>query len=195
LHLKQWDIDFMMVPAVEEEGVTRAISLWHQRNRWAEGGYQRYLDYWQPILRNRMGARKTADLIMFWIIQYMLPTAMLPDLLMAFIRNRPLLLTPLSELTVPLFILGIMAGVSQIRERRSIAHAVSEEHPEAEVKSLPGRLVPLMGLPFQAIYGSLYMFHWLPIVSSVTARVSVRPKRLKWVKTVHQGAVHTAPES
>ncbi len=195
LHLKQWDIDFMMVPAVEEEGVTRAISLWHQRNRWAEGGYQRYLDYWQPILRNRMGTRKTADLIMFWIIQYMLPTAMLPDLLMAFIRNRPLLLTPLSELTVPLFILGIMAGVSQIRERRSIAPAVSGGHPKAAAKSLPSRLIPLMGLPFQAIYGSLYMFHWLPIVSSMTARVSVRPKRLKWVKTVHQGVVHTTTES
>ncbi|MGA7932367.1 MAG: glycosyltransferase family 2 protein, partial [Kovacikia sp.] len=104
LHLARWDIDFMMFPAVEEEGVTRALSLWHQRNRWAEGGYQRYLDYWKPILRNRMGTRKTLDLFMFWIIQYVLPTAMVPDLLMAFLRSRPILFTPLTELTVPLFI-------------------------------------------------------------------------------------------
>jgi 1,2-diacylglycerol 3-beta-glucosyltransferase len=32
----------------------------------------------------------------------------------------------------------------------------------------------------------VYMLHWL-LVGIVTARISVRPKRLKWVKTVHQG--------
>jgi 1,2-diacylglycerol 3-beta-glucosyltransferase len=31
------------------------------------------------------------------------------------------------------------------------------------------------------------MFHWLIVIASTTARISVRPKRLKWVKTVHQG--------
>lgn len=38
LHLNHWDIGILPVPAVREEGVTRAIALWHQRNRWAEGG-------------------------------------------------------------------------------------------------------------------------------------------------------------
>jgi 1,2-diacylglycerol 3-beta-glucosyltransferase len=31
------------------------------------------------------------------------------------------------------------------------------------------------------------MFHWMLVIGGMTARISVRPKRLKWVKTVHQG--------
>lgn len=65
LHLNRWDIEVVTEPAVYEEGVTSAIALWHQRNRWAEGGYQRYLDYWRLLLQNRMGTRKTIDLMMF----------------------------------------------------------------------------------------------------------------------------------
>jgi 1,2-diacylglycerol 3-beta-glucosyltransferase len=190
LHLERWDIDFMMFPAVEEEGVARAIALWHQRNRWAEGGYQRYLDYWKPILQNRMGTRKTLDLFMFWVIQYVLPTAMVPDLLMAVIRSRPMLLSPLSELTLPLFILGTLFGLKQIRRSHPTSRFTSEENPNP--KPAPFRrssgFFAFMQIPFQALFGSIYMFHWLPIVASMTARISVRPKRLKWVKTVHQGA-------
>ncbi|MEN9567953.1 MAG: hypothetical protein RLZZ69_3149, partial [Cyanobacteriota bacterium] len=51
LHLDNWKIGFLFTPPVFEEGVTKAYSLWHQRNRWAEGGYQRYLDYWRYIFR------------------------------------------------------------------------------------------------------------------------------------------------
>jgi len=70
LRLSQWDIE-VVASAVQEEGVTSAIALWHQRNRWAEGGYQRYLDYWQPIIRNRMGTRKGSVHVL--LIQYILP--------------------------------------------------------------------------------------------------------------------------
>jgi 1,2-diacylglycerol 3-beta-glucosyltransferase len=54
LHLDRWDIGLLEFPPVEEEGVTTSISLWHQRNRWGEGGYQRYLDYWRFIISNRL---------------------------------------------------------------------------------------------------------------------------------------------
>lgn len=37
LHLDNWKIGFLLNPAVNEEGVTKAIALWHQRSRWAEG--------------------------------------------------------------------------------------------------------------------------------------------------------------
>ena len=40
----------------------------------------------------------------------------------------------------------------------------------------------------QSLQGTIYMFHWLVVVASTTARISVRPKRLKWIKTIHQGA-------
>jgi 1,2-diacylglycerol 3-beta-glucosyltransferase len=39
----------------------------------------------------------------------------------------------------------------------------------------------------QTLRGIVYMLHWIVVMASVTARMSVRPKRLKWVKTVHQG--------
>jgi 1,2-diacylglycerol 3-beta-glucosyltransferase len=32
------------------------------------------------------------------------------------------------------------------------------------------------------------MLHWIPVIASVTLRMCVLPKRLKWIKTQHQGA-------
>ena len=180
LHVNRWDIDVMTVPAVYEEGVTTAIGLWHQRNRWAEGGYQRYLDYWRLIARNRMGTRKTLDLLMFWIIQYVMPTAALPDFLMAIVRNRPLLLSPISGLTVTLFLFGMVGGVRRIQRSSGVEAQLKQSSPKGFDFSL---FVALL----QSLRGTLYMMHWLPIVGSTTVRMSFRPKRLKWVKTVHHG--------
>ena len=163
LHLDQWDIDFLNFPAVEEEGVTHSLALWHQRNRWAEGGYQRYLDYWRLIVRNRLGTRKTIDLLMFWMTQYVLPTAAVPDFVMAIARNRPPMLAPVTSLTVTLSLIGMFLGLRHVQKRSF--------------------LVTLL----QTLRGTFYMFHWLLVIASTTARISVRPKRLKWVKTRHQG--------
>ncbi|MEB3164535.1 MAG: glycosyltransferase family 2 protein, partial [Prochlorothrix sp.] len=108
LHLEQWDIAFCLYPAVGEEGVTGPVSLWHQRNRWAEGGYQRYLDYWRLIAQNRLGIPKTFDLLAFLIIQYLYPTLAIPDLVMAVARNRVPLFSPLASLTVGISLVGMM---------------------------------------------------------------------------------------
>ena len=110
LHLDQWEIELLSYPAVEEEGVTSAIALWHQRNRWAEGGSQRHLDYWRLIVSNRMGPRKTFDLVMFMLIHYILPTAGVPDLLMAIARNRPPVLMPVTSLTMTLSLMWMFLG-------------------------------------------------------------------------------------
>jgi 1,2-diacylglycerol 3-beta-glucosyltransferase len=180
LHLDRWDVDFMMVPQVEEEGVTRAIALWHQRNRWIEGGYQRYLDYWRPLLRNRMGTLKSLDLASFWIIQYLLPTAMVPDLLMAAIRQRAPLFAPLTTFTLVLQVVGIVLALRQMRRLQADARS-------ARSLTAPSLGRVLLETLVQTVVTIIYLFHWVPIVSSMTARVSVRPKRLKWVKTIHQG--------
>lgn len=169
LHLESWDIDCMFYPAVEEEGVTSAIALWHQRSRWAEGGYQRFLDYWDFILKNRMGTRKTWDLFMWMLVMYILPIAIVPDLFMAIARHRLPLLTPVSSLTVSMSMAGMVVGLKRI-------------YKDKELKFQTYFL-----LLFQILRSSLYMLHWLVIISSTTARMSVRPKRLKWVKTTHQG--------
>ncbi|MBV8887921.1 MAG: glycosyltransferase family 2 protein [Chroococcidiopsidaceae cyanobacterium CP_BM_RX_35] len=169
LHLDRWDIEVLGSPAVEEEGVTSAISLWHQRNRWAEGGYQRYLDYWRPIVRNRMGTRKTFDLFIFMLSQYILPTAGVPDVMMAIARNRPPVLMPVTSLWMTLSLMGMFIGLRRVRK--------------SEKLSVSTFFVTLL----QALHGTTYMLHWLAVIASTTARMSVRPKRLKWVKTIHRG--------
>ncbi|MBW4625764.1 MAG: glycosyltransferase [Brasilonema octagenarum HA4186-MV1] len=169
LHLEKWEVKCVFNPTVEEEGVTNAIALWHQRNRWAEGGYQRYLDYWDLILRNRMGTRKTWDLFVFMLIQYILPTAAVPDLLMAIARHRPPIFSPVTGLTVTMSMAGMFAGLRRIRQDNKF------------------QISTYFLLLLQALRGTFYMLHWIVVISSTTARMSVRPKRLKWVKTVHQG--------
>jgi 1,2-diacylglycerol 3-beta-glucosyltransferase len=171
LHLDGWNIASVASPFVQEEGVTRTLGLWHQRNRWAEGGYQRYLDYWPLLLNNRMGAQKTVDLIIFWIIQYILPIAVIPDTLVATWYGQPPLLLPLSLLTSSLSLIGMFAGLNRVR-------------------SLQHQPFNVFQLIFGAILGTIYMAHWLVVVASVTARMSIRPKRFNWVKTVHMGAAH-----
>ncbi|MGH8001936.1 MAG: glycosyltransferase, partial [Brasilonema sp.] len=169
LHLEKWDIECVFNPMVEEEGVTNAVALWHQRSRWAEGGYQRYLDYWDLILRNRMGTRKTWDLFVFVVIHYILPTVAVPDLLMAIARHRTPIFSPMTGLTVTISMAGMFAGLKRIRQDKEF------------------KISTYLLLLLQTLRGILYMFHWIVVISSATARMSVRPKRLKWVKTVHQG--------
>ncbi|HEY9812641.1 MAG TPA: glycosyltransferase family 2 protein [Candidatus Sericytochromatia bacterium] len=168
LHLDGWDIEFVEVPAVQEEGVTTALALWHQRNRWAEGGYQRYLDYWRLIASNRMGLLKTLDLLSFMLIQYILPAAAVPDFVMAIARHRLPLLTPLSAMGLTLSFWGMFMGLRRIQKHES---------------GIQTFFVTLL----QTLRGTLYMLHWWLVIAGTTARISIRPKRLKWVKTVHQG--------
>jgi 1,2-diacylglycerol 3-beta-glucosyltransferase len=168
LHLDQWDIASVMYPVVNEEGVTRTIGLWHQRNRWAEGGCQRYLDYWPLLLSNRLGYRKSFDLTTFLVLQYILPTAAIPDTLLSLWRSQIPVLLPLSGLTMTMSFIGMFAGLNRIRRRQN----------------LPIHFMPMI---FESILGTLYMFHWFVVVSSVTTRMALRVKRLNWVKTLHVG--------
>ncbi|BAZ45767.1 family 2 glycosyl transferase [Chondrocystis sp. NIES-4102] len=171
LHLANWKIGFLLTPSVLEEGVTRASSLWHQRNRWAEGGYQRYLDYWRYIFRTPMGFGKRIDLLCWMFLQYIVPAANVPDGIMAIALHR---LPILSPITAILFIWGFMGMFGGLVRIYTI-----------EGKSL--NLALLMNITWQSTRGLIYMIHWQIVMLSITARMSIRPKRLKWVKTVHQG--------
>jgi 1,2-diacylglycerol 3-beta-glucosyltransferase len=163
LHLDHWDIGCLVHPAVNEEGVTTLKQLWHQRNRWAEGGYQRYLDYWSLLVSNNMGIRKTFDLGIFLIIQYILPTAIIPDLIGAIAFHKRPLLTPIFAIATILSTIGMAVGIRQSYRT-----------------SLTSTLI-------QTLRGTIYMLHWIPVMVSVTLRMAIRPKKLKWVKTNHQG--------
>jgi 1,2-diacylglycerol 3-beta-glucosyltransferase len=168
LQLTGWDIELMPYPPVGEEGVTTFKALWHQRNRWAEGGFQRYLDYWRSISSNRMGTTKTLDTISFFLIQYLLPPAGIPDFLMAiWLKHPPLLLPMTASLGIALPLWGIWVGL-----RRSYQQA-----------DLP---VSFTTLFTQTAIGSLFILHWLVIMPLAIVRMAILPKRLKWVKTLRQ---------
>jgi 1,2-diacylglycerol 3-beta-glucosyltransferase len=170
LHLDNWKIGFLLAPAVQEEGVLKASSLWHQRNRWAEGGYQRYLDYWRYLLRSPIGFHKRFDLLTFILSQYLLPTACVPDLIMAVTRHRFPLFGPLSGLLFSFGFIGMFQGLLRTRTKQKLS------------------LFDLLAITWQSLRGLVYMFHWQIVMPCITARMSIRPKRLKWVKTVHEGA-------
>jgi 1,2-diacylglycerol 3-beta-glucosyltransferase len=163
LHLDNWKVDTLSFPAVEEEGVTTALALWHQRNRWAEGGYQRYLDYWKAIAKYPIGWRKKVDLVSFLLIQYLLPAAAIPDLLISVTRHQSPVLTPLTALALTFSGWGMCTGLRRVKAARG------------------------WSIAFWSLLGMVYMMHWFVIIPSVTARMAIRPKRLKWVKTVHGG--------
>jgi len=165
LHLTGWDVPLMMTPAVWEEGVIRTRSLWHQRNRWAEGGYQRYLDYWRLLTPRRLSWSKSFDLFIFWMIQYALPTAALPDFAMAVARNRLPMLMPISGAAALFATLGMASGLWRTQKASAFSIFI------------------------QTLRGMVYMTHWFVVVSTVTFRMAIRPKRLKWVKTQH-GDMH-----
>jgi 1,2-diacylglycerol 3-beta-glucosyltransferase len=170
LHLDNWKIGFLFEPVVDEEGVSKAISLWHQRNRWAEGGYQRYLDYWRYIISTRLGLSKKLDMVNFIMLQYILPTAAIPDFVMTLTGHGLPVLSPLSGAMLTLGSWGMFRGLRRLRSEEKLSFS--------ELLSLGG----------QTLRGMIYMMHWFVVIPAITARMSVRPKRLKWVKTVHEGS-------
>ena len=111
---------------------------------------------------------------------------MVPDLMMALLRSRPMMLAPITGITLPLFVYGMVAGMRRIRQLQPQI-AGNQPNPANVEAALNQPPFSWLGALMQALLGSVYMLHWLPIVSSMTARIAVRPKRLKWVKTVHHG--------
>ena len=174
LHLDHWKIGFLPSPAVKEEGVTTAKSLWHQRNRWGEGGYQRYLDYWRFILSQRMGWSKKIDMLSFILMQYLVLMAAIPDLMMVVLHHRLPIFYPLTILILSLSSWGVFNGLLRSQKIEKLG------------------IMDVLRLVWQSLSGTFYMMHWFIIIPSVTTRMSIRPKRIKWVKTVHEG---TAEES
>jgi 1,2-diacylglycerol 3-beta-glucosyltransferase len=167
LHLDGWDIDILALANVREEGVTQFRALWNQRSRWAEGGYQRYLDYWRLLVRNRMGTRKTLDAFAFFAVQYLLPSATIPDIVVSLLRHQMPMFLPMSALAIAASGVGMANGIARLHRREQV--------------------LSLWTILRQSLRGTLYFVHWFAAIAVTTTRVAIFPKRLKWVKTVHSG--------
>jgi 1,2-diacylglycerol 3-beta-glucosyltransferase len=154
---------------VKEEGVTTVTSLWHQRNRWGEGGYQRYLDYWRLILNEHIGWTKKVDMLSFIVMQYLILMAVFPDFLMVILRHHLPIFSPLTILILSLSSWGVFNGLRRNEKNKNLG------------------IVDVFRLMWLSLKGTFYMMHWFIIIPSVTIRMAIFPKRLKWVKTIHEG--------
>ncbi len=161
LYLIGTEIEFFTLSAVQEEGVTNWKSLWHQHCRWAEGGYQRYLDYFPNILT--LNWQKELDLLLFLLLQFLLPIGLIADLLWTVFYSHHPVLFPLQTLLGFLLTVGFIAGIYQYQNLRG------------------WRLI------WATIQGSFYMVHWIPVMIFVTLRMCVKGGRSQWIKTEHYG--------
>jgi 1,2-diacylglycerol 3-beta-glucosyltransferase len=93
--------------------------------------------------------------------------ALIPDMLWGIFLTHHSVLWPISAVMVSMSIFALWGGLQHI-------HALKGWH-----------------LWKSTLLGLIYMMHWFPVMIFTTARMCVQPKRLKWIKTVHQGGAHS----
>ncbi|SAY39482.1 glycosyltransferase [Candidatus Synechococcus spongiarum] len=156
-------------PPVAEEAVSSMGALWRQHQRWAEGGLQRFFDYWPALLSSRLKPRLKRDVLAFFLLQYVQPLVMAGDVVGAVVWRSPPLAWPLTTMTL-LFTVTAMA-------RCPLANS---------------------GPPVPAIRGStvlmtlVYVLHWSLIIPLATMRMALKPKHRVWDKTLHGGVTAEA---
>lgn len=165
LLLEGQPVGLLWNPPVQEEAVTTLAALWRQRQRWAEGGLQRFFDYWPRLWSGALPVEKRLDLAVFFLLQYGLPVMASADLLASLLSRTAPALWPLSVLA-----LGLSGGAILKGCRRS-----SE-----------GPALPTMDLANLAL-GIFYLCHWFVVIPYTTLRMALLPKTLVWAKTSHGG--------
>ena len=66
-----------------EEAVENISALFSQRQRWAEGGLQRFFDYGEQLFSKKIELIQKFDLTYFFILQYALPIISMIDLFLS----------------------------------------------------------------------------------------------------------------
>ena len=153
-------------PPVSEEAVATLPALWRQRQRWAEGGFQRYLDYSDQLLSDRLTPSQRWDLGAFFILQYLVPVMVVADLVGALLtRTLPGLWPfPLIMLTVSGF--SITNGCRRGGEGPALPPAT----------------------PVNVLLTVVYLLHWFVVIPWVMVKMALLPKTLVWQKTIHAGS-------
>jgi len=160
-------------PPVCEEAVLTLPALWRQRQRWAEGGLQRFFDYSDQLLSDRLNRSQKIDLAAFFVLQYVLPVMAVADLLGAVISGTPPGMWPFSV---------VARGLSGFSMARGCARP--SEGPE-----LP------RPTPFNLALGIVYLIHWFVVIPWVVLKMALLPKSLVWAKTAHgAGGMDLTPD-
>ncbi len=153
-------------PPVHEEGVETLSALLRQRQRWAEGGLQRFFDYWPLLISNRLNVVQHFDLGSFFLLQYALPVVSFIDLITSICTKTFPVFWPLSCVAFTISGLAFYRGC-----RRRINFGPAVPYPN------------LINLPMSIIYLS----HWFFVIPLITIKMAFMPKNLVWIKTVHKG--------
>jgi 1,2-diacylglycerol 3-beta-glucosyltransferase len=157
-------------PPVSEEAVATLPALWRQRLRWAEGGFQRFLDYGDRLLSDRLNGSQRWDLGSFFILQYLLPVMVVADLIAALLTRTPPGMWPFPLIMLTLSGFSVTAGCRRGGEGPPLPSAT----------------------PGNVLLAIVYLTHWFVVIPWVMLKMALLPKTLVWQKTIHAGAEASA---
>jgi len=164
LILSQSKIGILWDPPVMEEAVEDIFALFRQRQRWAEGGLQRFFDYGINLIKSKLKFIQKFDLTYFFILQYALPIIALVDLIASLLFLKTPIYWPVSLTAFTLSASASWFGC----------------HKKHEGPSLPTNSI-------QIILYLIYLSHWFIVIPLVTLKMSILPKKIIWKKTTHLG--------
>ena len=164
LILSKSKIGIFWDPPVMEEAVEDISALFRQRQRWAEGGLQRFFDYGRNLIFSKLTFIQKFDLTYFFILQYALPIIALVDLFVSLLSLKSPVYWPISLTAFTLSASASWFGC----------------HKKHEGPVLPNNSI-------QIILYLIYLSHWFIIIPLVTFKMSIFPKKIIWKKTTHLG--------
>ena len=165
LLLSKSRVGILWDPPVMEEAVENLSALFSQRQRWAEGGLQRFFDYGDQLFTDKINFSQKFDLTYFFILQYALPIISIFDLVISFALVEAPIYWPISSIAFLLTGIAFWYGSSC----------------KSEVPVLRNR-------NFLMIFISVfYLSHWFLVIPWVTIKMSIFPKKILWKKTTHTG--------
>ncbi|MCY4333005.1 MAG: glycosyltransferase family 2 protein [Cyanobacteria bacterium MAG CAR1_bin_15] len=150
-------------PPVAEEAVSSVAALWRQHQRWAEGGLQRFFDYWPALLSPRLRPRFKRDVLAFFLLQYVQPLVMTGDVVGAVAsRSFVPLAWPLTTMTL-LFTVTAMLRCP----------AANSGPPVPAIRG------------FSILMTLAYVLHWSLVIPFVAMGMVLKPRNRLWDKTIH----------
>ena len=164
LILSKSKIGIFWDPPVMEEAVEDISALFRQRQRWAEGGLQRFFDYGRNLICSKLTFIQKFDLTYFFILQYALPIIALVDLIVCLLFFKSPIYWPISLTAFTLSASASWFGC----------------HKKHEGPVLPNNSIKIV------LY-LIYLSHWFIIIPLVTFKMSIFPKKIIWKKTTHLG--------
>ena len=165
LLLAKSKIGILWDPPVMEEAVESFSALFAQRQRWAEGGLQRFFDYLKELIFGKLDFSQKFDLTYFVILQYSLPIISVVDILSSIYFDQNIVYWPISLTAFCVSGIACFYGCYRKNEGPTIPRPTFR------------RMVSFLA----------YLSHWFVIIPYVTFKMSIFPKKILWKKTLHTG--------